>query len=1511
MKKSQKASKKNESAEKKAAELPDRPALPEEFLVVGLSASAGGVQALKEFFENVSANSGMAYIVILHLLPDRDDQLQSVLQTAARIPVTKVTERIRVRPNHVYVVPPNEHLEMSADEIVVSPNISIEARRAPVDSFFRTLAESHHTRAIAVVLSGTGANGSMGIERIKERGGAAFVQNPCEAEFSEIPRDSIATDLVDQILNVRDIPARLVAYKARRGKVEIPVVAEQRPEDTQQALREIFTHLRLRTGHDFSNYDRPTILRRIERRINFFDLPDISAYARFLGKDCDETNALLKDLLISVTNFFRDKEAFNYLEHSVLPSIFYGKRAEDQVRIWVEGCATGEEAYSIAMLCAERVRGLVDAPNVQIFATDIDEQAISTAREGLYTLNDAADVAPERLRRFFTQEGNSYRIRRELREMVLFANHNVIKDPPFSRLDAVTCRNMRIYLNPTARERVMETFHFALKPGGFLFLGDSESVDGASDLYAVVSEEHHVYQSRQVSNRIAYPASETPHRFADMSFAQLREAAPSAAIRARRATNAKIERPKTPPLERISFGDLHQRLLELYAPPSIVVNVEYDIVHLSENAGRFLQIAGGEPTKNLLKLIRPELRLELRAALYQAVQKQTNVEVGNLKIRIGERDETINIHARPVLASGDNSAFNEDSAAESEKPKVVTKTGVSPSRARGFILVIFEPSKNENSAVAASDAISTSQEPIARHLEEELLRTKSQLRRTIEQFEVQAEELKASNEELRSAAEELETTKKELQSVNQELITVNQKLKVKIEELSQSNDDFQNLIYSTDIATIFLDRRFRVHTFTPAASKIFNLIPADLGRPITDIAHRLEQNDLLADAERVLETLQTVERETRTSDGRTYLLRVLPYRTQENRISGVVASFIDITERKRAEETVRESEERLRLATEASEMATWEWNLVTGEVFWNARHFELFGMTPGTNPVKSDVFFKHVHPDDRTRIEKLLKKSIRQKTVFDADFRAVVEGDGVRWMSGYGRVVETARGGAPIRMSGVMFDITNRKRGEQALLESESRYRAIIGQSTSGIAELNLNGDHALVNPGFCEMLGYAEAELLGLNLRDVTHPDDYPLCLELFTETIKTGVPHVSEKRIICKNGSIIWITESLSRINDEQGDALRVAMIAIDITNRRRAEEALAESENRLKLLIESASDFAIYTLTPDNLIDSWNSGAEKVFGWTELEALGKSGEIIFTPEDRETGAPEQELKIALRDGRAPDERFHLRKDGSRFYASGVTTVMKSAGNVVQGFVKIARDMSEQLEAEKNVREKELLQKLVGAQEGERKRIARDLHDELGQQLIALRLKLDLAKQSCEDEEMSAKIDEIEQIARSIDNGVDFLAWELRPTALDHLGLVAALENYIKQWAHHSNIAAELFTSNLKKERFAPEVETNLYRIVQEALNNTHKHAKARNVAVMLEKRGDLIVLLIEDDGKGFNPTTKKSKSKGLGLVGMKERAQLVGGEIEIESAPGKGTTVFVRVPSAVVKKKPSDEK
>ena len=1099
-----------------------------DLIVVGIGASAGGVQALKEFFQHVPQQTGIAYVVILHLSPDFDSKLTEVLQVVAKIPVSQVTSKVRIEPDRVYVVPPNQHLTMLEGEIAVSPNTAIEDRRAPVDIFFRTLADVYGPRGVAVILSGTGANGSMGMKRVKEFGGAALVQNPREAEFNEMVRNAIATGLVDEVLPVSQIPGRIMTYKERMSKAFVPVEIEQRLKHQKQDLREVLTQLRIQTGHDFTNYKRPTLHRRIERRINVRNVPDLGAYAALLRENPAETTALLKDLLISVTNFFRDKDAFEVIGREVLPVLLKTKTSGDQLRIWVAGCATGEEAYSLAMLCAEKTANIIDAPRIQIFATDIDEAAIAHARDALYSINDAADISPERLRRFFDKEGDMYRIRREVREMVLFANHNLVKDPAFSNIDLVSCRNLLIYLNRSAQERVMETFHFSLNAGGILFLGLAETADAGNDLYDVFNREHHIFRKRPVAARRLYPVPETVPAF---RFEQ------SVKIPVRNET--------------ILSGDVHQRLLEQYAPPSIVVDQNYEIVHVSDSAGRYLQIRGGEPSQNLLKLVREELRLELRSALYQAAQLNAPVQVTG-KLSLGNGTETIKMHVRPAL----------------EKKE----------QTRGYILVVFEAVSDAQ----MSEVVVLSHKPIAHQLDEELQHLKAQLRTSNQQHEYNTEELKASNEELqamneelRSSAEELETSKEELQSINEELRTVNQELKVNVEETTLVNNNLQNLINSVEIGTIFLDRSLRVAFFTPRSCDLFNLIPSDYGRPLSDITSRFEYGNLIKDIETVLDNLVPVEREVRTAEGRVYMMRALPYRTAEDRINGVVLTFIDLTARKKVEEELRASEERLRLLIEsAKDFAIFTLDGERHVNGWNTGAQTMMGYSEQEIIGQlGDILFV---PEDRVANapEKEVKRALEHGVAENERWH--LRKDGRRFYgSGTVRPLYDSRGNF-LGFVKIMRDLTESKQAEDALRESEERFRAIVSQSTTGIFQADLEGKLTLVNKKLANITGYSEAELTARFIWEVTHEKDIVRNKELFRKLKDNGEAYTVEKRFMHKSGPVIWVSESVSAIRNEAGEPQSAVGVIFDITERKQLEqqkdEFISTASHELKTPVTS---------------------------------------------------------------------------------------------------------------------------------------------------------------------------------------------------------------------------------------------------------------------------------------------------------------------------------------------------
>jgi two-component system, chemotaxis family, CheB/CheR fusion protein len=1124
------------------------------FLVAGIGASAGGITALKDFFSKVPYNSGIAYVVILHLSPDHDSKLTQVLQPVTSMPVMQVVDSADLKPDHVYVISPNRSLQVTESTILASPVQSMEERRAPVDILLRSLAESLKSRAVAIILSGTGANGSMGIKSIREYGGVIFVQNPREAEFNEMPRNSIATDLVDAILPVAQIPERLIAYRDNRGKLEVSMEMDSWIEEQEKALRGILSQLRVRTGHDFTNYKRATVLRRIERRITVRGLPDLASYAAYIRDEKEESQALLKDLLISVTNFFRNKESFEYFEKEVLPKLVAEKTPEDHIRVWVAGCATGEEAYSIAMLFAERFHDLNEAPFIQVFATDIDEQAISVARDGIYTLNDAADVSPERLRRFFVKEGDEYRVKREIREMVLFAHHNVIKDAPFSRLDLVTCRNMLIYLNQVAQQRVIKTFHFALNPGGYLFIGGSENIDGSNDLYSTVSKDYHIFQTRKAVAR-SYPVPENTSglrydSIVPRDIVQKRE---------RRAN------------ERITFGDLHQRLLEEYAPPSVVVNEDFEIVHLSANAGRYMQMGGGEPSKNLLNVVREDLRLELRSLLYQAIKRKTNVIASNLPLRIDDHIVSINLHVKPVLREVEG--------------------------ANGFLLVLFE----QMDEIPATETVISSRDPVSLHLEDELVRSKSQLRSAVEQYEVQAEELKASNEELqamneelRSAAEELEMSKEELQSINEELITVNQELKVKIEELSQSNDDWQNLINATDIGTIFLDRNYRINLFTPAAKQLFNLIPYDIGRPLSDISHKLLEVDILAGADNVVQQSQKIQREVTTVDSQVYMMHLLPYRTMKDRVMGLVLTFVNITKLKQAENALRENEGRQTFLLELGDH-----------------------LRSVTSP--------------RDIIYDALGALTRRLGVVAGCYTELDER--MEWACS-----DMLRADAPVKNF-----------SERLPFNVKDKSASDLGKGNPLIIEEKPFGKWPLI-----------PATLAPEALADIKTCLHVPVIkddrLVAFLSVADTNARHWNEADIVLTREGAGRTHNALQRVHSEQ---------------------KLRQSVEHLHTVMESVADFAIIITDPEGAITGWNPGAQKMFGYTPEEILGQTAEVIFTAEDRAAKVHELELRTAAKLGRAEDERWHLRKDGTRFYVSGVMNRLRQGSD---GFVKIARDMTTQ---------------------------------------------------------------------------------------------------------------------------------------------------------------------------------------------------------------------------------------
>lgn len=881
------------------------------FFVVGIGASAGGLVAISRFFEAMPAESGMAFVIVVHLSPKHESELAAILQRKTKMPVLQVTQTVNIEANHVYIIPPNNNLVMNDGKLQPVPVVRQHSTHSEIDLFLRALAEVHRERAVGIILSGAGADGAVGISRIKEKGGIAIAQSLDDAEYDSMPRSAIDTGLIDIILPAAEIPQRLIALGRNAGQIRLPSAAPSAhgeeasgqvdgSKDAEAALQEIMKLLRQSTGHDFRYYKRATVLRRIERRLQIHGLPDVVAYRDFIRQHPEETGALLQDMLISVTNFFRDRAAFEALERDIVPSIFENAGPDEQIRCWSVACATGEEAYSIAMLMADQ-NALASKPrSIQVFASDIDERAITIARHGLYPESVAADIAPARLRQYFTRDGQQYRVTDKIRQTILFSLHNILHDPPFSRLHLVSCRNLLIYLERDVQKKVLEVLHYALQPGGYLFLGSAETAEIAGGLFTPVDKKHRIYRATQV--RIS-------------SYPQVPQPALTLAATPVKPGRNRAERRKASPEE------LHRRFVEDFMPPSILIDGNGDIIYVTSQAGRFLYYPHGELTKSILALVRPELRLELSAALFQA--RQAHEEIASGWIRMKQGDAML-----PV--------------------RLVVRPGKDDSGLKDTTLVVFEESADIGE-VKIPEAPSENSAML--HLERELGQTKEELQSVIEQYETALEDSKASNEELqamneelRSATEEMETSKEELQSINEELNTVNAELKMKVEETSKANDDLENFVAATEIATIFIDRGMRIKRYTKPAAGLFNLIPTDVDRPLLDITNRLEYPRLRQHIEQVFEKLQPVEREVRGTEGQWYIARLLPYRTAEHHIDGVVLTFIDISWRKAVEERLYRSEQQMRLiAACTQDYAITTMDMDGNVTSWNNGAQKLFG----------------------------------------------------------------------------------------------------------------------------------------------------------------------------------------------------------------------------------------------------------------------------------------------------------------------------------------------------------------------------------------------------------------------------------------------------------------------------------------------------------------------------------------------------------------------------------------
>ncbi|ARV14791.1 CheR family methyltransferase [Polaribacter sp. SA4-12] len=828
------------------------------FLVVGMGASAGGLETFKEFFSSAPKNMGMAFVIVQHLDPTHKSLMVHLLESHTDMQVQEAKDHTLVLPNNVYIIPPNKDMAIFKGILHLMDPSAARGFRKPIDFFFKSLAEDQQEKAIGIILSGTGTEGTLGLKDIKGLGGLTIVQNPITAKYDGMPRSAIYAGVEDFVLEVNKIPDVLIKYAKNRtlNTGRKPTIASS----INDLLEKVFILLRNETGCNFGDYKNSTVIRRIEKRMALNQINKLENYLKYLQKNKEEIKKLFDELLIGVTSFFRDNEAYNIIENTIISQIVSKKKEGDTIRIWVAGCSTGEEAYSLAILFDEAINKQTKSIKLQIFASDLDERAINIARQGVYPETIFTDVTPERLQRYFKSEANTYRINKEIRDKVIFSEHNLIKDPPFSKQDMVSCRNLLIYLNIEAQKKVFAIFHYALNPEGILFLGSSESLGEYADLYEVIDRKNKLFKHKKV----------TKDKIPDIGYL-FREPTNF------KATTTNVTLPK-----REQFSNLskitEQLLLDNYAPASAIINLKGEAVYFTGNTGKYLQPSPGEARLNIVDMAREGLKTDLRAIISK-IRKSNAIEIRkNINVKTNGNHQIIDLCLRPLK----HLLPNED-----------------------YFMLTFEDkdipaTDNKNVQINHTDDTSELQA-----LEQELIATKEFLRSTIEQLEVSNEELKSSNEELQSSNEELqstneelETSKEELQSVNEEIVTVNTELQGKIDELAQAYDDMNNLLASTEIGTIFLDANLNIKRFTPPMSKIINLIQSDVGRPVQDLSSNLIYEGIIEDANKVLEKLVPFQAAVKSNDGIWYQMQIMPYRTSLNVIEGVVITFVDITKEK-------------------------------------------------------------------------------------------------------------------------------------------------------------------------------------------------------------------------------------------------------------------------------------------------------------------------------------------------------------------------------------------------------------------------------------------------------------------------------------------------------------------------------------------------------------------------------------------------------------------------------------
>jgi two-component system CheB/CheR fusion protein len=1397
--------------------------------VAGLGASAGGLEAFKKFFAAMPPDSGIAFVLVPHLDPAHESFMVELLARHTTMPVVQAANDMPIEANHVYIIPPNKYMTIRGGVLRLTGPVERHAPQTSIDLFLRSLADDQQERSVCIILSGTGSHGSLGLKAVKAAGGMAMVQDPATAEYESMPQSAIATDLADYVLPVEQMPEALVKY-VRHGYVNGGTRIEAAPEAADH-LAQVAALLRARTGFDFRCYRKQMLARRVERRMGLNQLGSIPEYVTFLCGHPEELRQLVKDLFISVTNFFRDPEAFQQLASHVIAPLVRGKRDDDVIRVWVPGCATGEEPYAIAMLLLERLAAIHKSCRVQIFATGVDEEALEVARKGLYPESITADVSPERLARFFTRvDEQTYQVSKRVRQTVTFAVQNLVSDPPFTKLDLLSCRNFLIYLEPELQKKAVMLFHYALIEGGFLFLGSSETVGRHVDLFEPVSKKWRIYRriGPTRTERVEFPLVATA-------------AAPGA-------------RPHPAAARPTNYAEVTRRLLlERFAPAAVLIDRKCEILSYFGPCTNYLEFPPGKPTHDLMLLARDGLRARLREAVHQTTLANERVVLTDVRVRRNGNYYPVRLTVSPAQV---------------------------PQAPEGLLLITFEGETSSSRALSQptpAGSAGAGDEAALRQVEKELRATRDDLQTTIEELQSSNEELKVSNEEimsmneeLQSTNEELETSKEELQSLNEELGSVNNQLQEKIEELEQAN-----LLDCTDIATVFLDAGQRVKLFTPNSTRMFNLITTDIGRPISDIAPKFTDPDLRRDAEGVLHDLAPREKEVCVEDGHWYCRRIMPYRTRDARTDGLVITFVDITERKRAADAVVR---RLAAVVESSADAIFSKDLDGTIRAWNRGAERLYGYTPDEivgRPVNMVV------PEDRTEELATIMSRLRRGESVEQLETERVRKDGQR--VAVALTVSPVRDGdgKVVSASVISCDITDRKRAEETLRASEERFRHMADHAPVMIWMSGPDKLCTWFNKPWLDFVGRPLEQEVGNGWTDNIHPDDRTHCLQTYEAAFGARRPFSMEYRLRRHDGEYRWLLDNGIPLNGAGGEVAGYIGSCTDITALKNTEQALRDREALLRAILDTVAD-AIITIDHRGIIRSVNAATERMFGYSAAEMIGQSVNLLMPSPYREVHDSYLAAYLQTRKKHVigvTREVEAQRKDGSVFPADLAVSEIEH----LKLFTGVHRDLTERKRLEREVVE------IVSQQQ---RRIGQDLHDSVAQELTALSIYARNLAETLRTDPASA-----EQLLERMEQGLQRSRQELRavlrgllPVPVDSEGLMAALADLADRTEQEGKVTCTFdcpepvaVADNL--------TATQVYLIAQEAVHNAVRHAQAQKIRISLTaERG--LVLGVQDDGIGM--PTGLAENQGLGLRIMRNRAAIIGAALTIEPAEPTGTVV-----------------